>query len=115
MSFVAADWTARPLFAPGSVINLSDAQFRGLSASDRQAKSSELFARLDSFKKLVAAVAQARRDAASKGDAAQARKCFKALDQCGTALDNPERLDLVRMVGGACKRLASKELAQVAQ
>ena len=115
ISFVEADWSARPLFAPGSVLNLSEEQFRGLSPGDRQAKSSELVARLDSFKRLVAAVAQAGRDVASKGDVAQARKCFKALDQCGTALDKPERTDLVRIVGRACKRIGSKELAQVRQ
>jgi hypothetical protein len=67
------------------------------------------------FKQLAAAVAQAGRDAASKGDAAQARKYFTSLKQCGTALDSPDRLSLVQFVGQAFKKMSDKELAKIGQ
>ena len=85
-SFLAADWSARPLFAADSPLSLTEGDFAALSTADRQAKSGVLTAQLDSFKKLAAAVRQAGSDAAAKGDATQARKCFTSLKQCGTAL-----------------------------
>jgi hypothetical protein len=112
-SFLEADWSARPLFASGSTLNLSEDQFKALSNADRQAKSNEMLPQISDLKQLAAAVAQAGRDAASKGDAAQARKCFTALKQCGLALDSPDRLTLVQMVGKAFKKLAGTELAKV--
>jgi hypothetical protein len=59
---------------------------------------------------LAAAVAQAGRDAAAKGDAEQARKYFLSLKQCGTALDRPDSLSLVQLVGRAFKKMADTEL-----
>src|SRR5476649_1479904 len=75
-NFLAANWSARPLFAADSPLSLTESQFAALSAADRQAKSGVMTAQLDSFKQLAAAVRQSGTDAASKGDAAQARKCF---------------------------------------
>jgi hypothetical protein len=95
-SFVETDWSGRPLFAPGSTLSLTEDQFKSRSNADRQRKSQEMISQLDSLKKLAAAVAQAGRDAAAKGDTAQARKCFTALKQSGTALDSPDRLRLVQ-------------------
>lgn len=112
-SFLEADWSARPLFASGSTLSLSEDQFKALSNADRQAKSNEMLPQISALKQLAAAVAQTGRDAASKGDAAQARKCFTALKQCGTALDSPDRLSLVQLVGQAFKKLADAELEKV--
>ncbi|MGD0744442.1 MAG: hypothetical protein ABSA45_04725 [Verrucomicrobiota bacterium] len=114
-SYVAANWSARPLFAAGSPLSLNDSQFKALSDAHRQAKSGELTAQLDSFKQLAAAVAQAGRDAASKGDTAQARMCFTSLKQCGTALDSPDCLIIVRLVGQGLKKRADTELAKLGQ
>jgi major membrane immunogen (membrane-anchored lipoprotein) len=114
-SFIAADWSARPLFAAGSALNLSEDQFRALSSADRQAKSSEMTAQLDSFKQLAATVTQAGRDAASKGDAAQARKYFTSLKQCGKALDGPDCSSLVQLVGQSLQNRADTELLKIGQ
>ncbi|MGD0744904.1 MAG: hypothetical protein ABSA45_07100 [Verrucomicrobiota bacterium] len=114
-SFVAADWSARPLFTPSSPLTLSDNQFKELSETDREAKAREIYAQLGSFKLLAAAVRQAGLDAASKGDTAQARKYFTSLKQCGTALDSPDCCDVVRIVGRAFKRMADTELAEIGQ
>jgi hypothetical protein len=114
-SFVETDWSSGPLFAANSTLSLSEDQFKALSNADRQTKSGEMMSQLDSLKKLAAAVAQAGRDAASRGDTAQARKYFSSLKQCGTALDNADRLRIVQLVGQALKKMADAELAKVGQ
>jgi hypothetical protein len=112
-SFVETDWSHGPLFAANSTLSLSEDQFKALSNADRQAKSGEMISQLDSLKKLAAAVAQAGRDAASKGDTAQARKYFTSLKQCGTALDRPDCLRIVQLVGQALKKMADTELTKI--
>jgi hypothetical protein len=114
-SFIAADWSARPLFAAGSALSLSEDQFKELSYAGRQAKSGEMAAQLDSLKRLAATVAQAGRDAASKGDAAQARKYFTSLKQCGKALDSADYSSLVQIVGQSLQKKADAELAMIGQ
>ena len=47
--------------------------------------------------------------------AAQARKYFTSLKQCGTALDNADRLRMVQLVGQALKKMADAELGKVGQ
>jgi major membrane immunogen (membrane-anchored lipoprotein) len=114
-AFVETEWSSGPLFAADSTLSLTEDQYKALSNADRQAKSGEMMPQLDSLKKLAAAVAQAGRDAASKGDTAQARKYFTSLKQCGTALDNADRLRMVQLVGQALKKMADAELARVGQ
>jgi hypothetical protein len=114
-SFVETDWSSGPLFAANSMLSLSEDQFKALSIADRNAQSGEMMSQLDSLKKMAAAVAQAGRDAASKGDTAQARKCFTSLKQCGTALDNADRLRIVQLVGQALKKMADTEPAKGGQ
>lgn len=113
--FLETDWNARPLFPPDSALNLSEKQFNSLKAAENEAKSKELLAKLDSLKRLAAEVAQSGRAAVGKNDTAQAQKCFASLQQCGTALDNPNHTRLVQLVGQALKKLADAELAKVGQ
>jgi hypothetical protein len=114
-NFVETDWSGRPLFAASSTLSLTEEQFKALSDAERQAKSAEMMSQLESVRKLGAAVAQAGRDAASKGDTAQARKYFTSLKQCGTALDSPDCLSVVQLVGKAFKKMADTELAKIPQ
>ncbi len=113
--FVETDWSARPLFASNSTLSLTEDQFKALSDADRQARSGEMLKQLDSLKQLAGAVAQAGREAASKGDSAQARKCFTSLKQCGTALSGPDSLSIVQLVGKALTKMADTELAKIPQ
>ncbi len=114
-SFLEADWSARPLFASGSTLSLTEDQFKVLSDADRQARSGEMMKQLDALKQVAAAVAQTGRDAASKGDAAQARKCFTSLKQCGAALSGQDCLSIVQLVGKAVNKMADTELAKMPQ
>jgi hypothetical protein len=113
--FVQANWSARPLFTPGSTLSLSEGQFMSLPTSERNVKANDSINQIGDLKQLARAVAQAGRDAAMKNDSAQARKCFTSLKQCGEALDGPDSLLLVRQVGKALKTMAGEELAKLEQ
>jgi predicted small lipoprotein YifL len=114
-SFLAADWSARPLFAADSPLSLSESQFKALSDAGREAKSKDMFSQLDSLKQLARAVVQAGHDATSKGDTAQARKCFTSLKQCGKALESPDCLLLVQLIGKAFVKMSDTEFAKIGQ
>ena len=114
-SFLAADWSARPLFAPDSSLSLSESQFKALSDAERDAKSKDMMAQLASLKQMAQGIVQAGHDAVSKGDAAQARKCFTSLKQCGTALESPDCMQLVQLVGKAFVKMSDAELAKIGQ
>jgi hypothetical protein len=113
--FVEANWSARPLFAPGTIFSLSESQFTALSSSDRNTKANDAINQVGELKQLARAVAQAGRDAAMKNDSAQARKCFNSLKQCGEALDGPDSLLLARQLGKALKTMAGEELEKIKQ
>jgi hypothetical protein len=114
-NFLGADWSARPLFAASSTLSLSESQFKSLSDADRQSRSTEMMSQLDAFKQMSAAVAQAGRDAAAKGDKDKARKCFEALKQSGAALEGPDCLSIVQLVGKSLKKTADAELSKLGQ
>ena len=114
--FLETDWSSRPLFAPGSALSLTEAEFSSLSVADQQLKDSKkIVPQLDSLKQLAAAVVQAGRDAAAKGDLTQARKYFTSLKQFGTALDSPDYTRIVQLVGQAFGKMADKEMAKIGQ
>ena len=108
-NFVAADWGTRPLFAAGSPLSLSEDQFKALSDAERQARSGDMMSQIASLKQLAQAVVQAGHDAASKGDAAQARKYFTSLKECGTALESPDCLQLIQLIGKAFVKMSDDE------
>ncbi len=49
------------------------------------------------------------------GVAAEARKYFTSLKQCGAALDSPDSLTLAQLVGQGLKKRADMELAKLGQ
>jgi hypothetical protein len=117
-SFLAADWSVQPLFAADSPLCLTESQLAALAAADKQAadvKVNEIMAQTKSLTEIARAVEQAGHDAASKGDAAQARKCFTSVKQCGTALESPNFTKVVQLVGKGYKRRADTELAKLGQ
>jgi hypothetical protein len=114
-NFLAADWSAHPLFAAGSSLNLSESQFKALSDTEREAKSKDMMAQIASLKQMAQAVMQAGEDAAAKGDTTQARKCFTSIKQCGTALESPDCMLLVQLVGKAFEQMGISRLAKIGQ
>jgi len=114
-SFLAADWSARPLFPTSSSLSLSEHQFGALPAADRQAKAQDISDQLGVLKRLLAAVTQAGHDAAAKQDVSTARKYFTSLKQCGEALDSPESSAIVKLVGQRLKKNADGYLSNLGQ
>jgi hypothetical protein len=112
-NFLVVDWSARPLFASGSALNLTENQLHALSEANYHAKSTEVTSQLLSLKALATAVAEAGRDEAKSGDAIQARKDFMSVKQFGTALDNPDHLKIVQLVGQAYKKMSDADMAKI--
>jgi hypothetical protein len=114
-SFLTADWSTRPSLVAGSTLSLSKDRFYAFSDADRRAKSIEMTAQLQALRNLSTAVEEAGRDAASKGDIAQARKYFTSLKRCGMALDSPDVMQIVQLTGKAIVKTADKEMAKIGQ
>jgi hypothetical protein len=111
--FVQVDWSARPLFAADSPLNLSEDQFVSLSQSERSSKTGELLSQVPRLKELYREVVKAGRNAVAKGDAAEARRDFIALKRCGEALDSQDFTLLVRQLAQPFKRTADAELTKL--
>lgn len=107
--FLGADWSARPLFVAGSPLSRSDDQqheIRARSEADYHASSLAITTELTHLNQLKGLIRDAGSDAISKGDVAQAQKCFTALKQFGTALDRPEYTKMVQSEGRVSKKEA---------
>jgi hypothetical protein len=111
--FTEANWNARPLFAPGSLLGLSESQFTAFSPADRTAKLNDMLKQVGILQQLVRAVLQAGTEAAEKKDSVEARKYFTSLKQCGSALDEGDTLAIVKQVGQMAKKRADAELAKL--
>jgi len=114
-NFLETDWSSRPLFTPGSALSLNEKQFGSLPSTDRDAKANEMLDQLGVLKHLLAAVTQAGNDAAAKNEVSTARKYFTSLKQFGEALDSPDSLATVKLVGQRVKKNADDELAKLGQ
>lgn len=111
--FVEADWSGRPTFPRSMALNLSEDQFGALQPADHELKARELSAQLDLVKQLVNAVAQAGRDTAAQGNTALAQQCFTSLKQFGAALQDPDHLNVVQVVGRISENMGKNELAKM--
>lgn len=110
-AFVETDWSARPLFEPGSTLALTEQQYAALPAAQRALDEPKMLATMRALKEVAPAVAQAGRDALAKGDMAQARKHFSSLQKCGTAFSSADCLNLLQIHGKAFTWMADTELA----
>jgi len=117
-NFLAADWSAGPIFPPESMLSMTEIEFlakvqpasgRGITR-DTEAKGEQMLGELRTMKELVAAVTQAGRGAAATNNATLARKHFTSLQQFGAALDHHQSLSVLRLEGRAIKKKADGEL-----
>lgn len=113
--FLAADWSARPLFPASSPLGLSADQIKALSAAEKEAKAGQMASEVGSLNALLVAAMQAGDDAAAKGDTTQARKYFTALQQCGAVLASPQYPIIVQPIGQAFEARAKAKLAKMGQ
>lgn len=111
--FLEVDWSRGLAFSKNAVLSLTENGLASLSAADRQQHMEEAMPQLQGLKQLFSAVAQSGREAAARKDHAEAKRCFTKLNQCGEALDKPEALLVLKLVGQAAKKMAAKELASL--
>lgn len=120
-NFLAADWTAGPLFAPDAILSLTEAEFSGqvkpgwmpgFFMKDRiEAARVQMTKEHATLKQLAAAVAQAGRDAAATNDVALARKHFTSLQRFAAAIDTSNSLRILRLDAQPIKKRADNALA----
>lgn len=103
--FVETNWSGGRIFPADSVLVLRETDFAALSAFERETKGAELRATVDELRDLARAVEETGL-AAGNQDPRQARACFESLRGFGRALDAPQGLLLVRMVGQAIEKKA---------
>lgn len=123
-TFLTADWTAGPLFAPDSMLSLTEAEFSGqmrplrmpgfMTTGGIEARRVQMTKELATMKQLAAAVAQAGRDAATN-DVALARRHFTSLQRFAAALDTTNSLGILRLDAQAIRKRAERELAALPQ
>jgi hypothetical protein len=106
--FLAVDFNRRPLFPSGSVLNYTEKQFMALSRPAAEKLSKQMFEDVPKLKGLCVRVKEIAQSALSRGDKATAEKCTAQLKQCATALDYPDSLALLKLVGKAVKKIADE-------
>jgi hypothetical protein len=117
-NFVEASWGARPLFPPGSALNLSEEEFRAriqaLASPEAVARmGSNLMAEVQPLKTLAGAVAQSGANAVAQQNYDRAREHLEALRQCGQALDTADSLAILRLLGQGFKKRADAEMEKL--
>ena len=103
--FLTVDFSKRPLFPTGSVLNYTEPQFAALPQAARDKLSQQMLADIKTVKVLSATVKRAGEDALESGDKAKAETCFAQLTKCGDAFTHPDSLALLKLVGRAVKDL----------
>ena len=111
-AFLAADWTASPLFAPGTPLSLREADVPAMAEAERDAMLKEITVQLGRVKDVTAAVREYARTAGNKDDA---RRACAQLEAFGNALGRPEHLTIVQLVGRATAKAAAAESAKLGQ
>ena len=107
--FLQAEWSSRPLFLKGSALSLSESEFVVLSNRQRKAASSFILAGVRDIRDLAMAVRKEGQKAKNRRDFDRASNCFEALQRCGVALDDPDGLLAVRLVGRVMQDMAQSE------
>lgn len=102
--FVAVDFTQRPLFPKGSVLAYSETEFMALPRAVNEKIHPQILSEIRPLKGLALHVKEASVAAQNQGDKAKADKYLLQLQRCGEALDHPNSLALLQVVGKGFKR-----------
>lgn len=106
VQFLAVDFSKRPLFPSGSVLNFTEAQFIALPQAARDKMAKPMQDDLQTLKQIAAHVRAAGEAAKTAGDTTKATQCSTQLQKCGDAFDQPDSLALRKLVGKAFKKMA---------
>lgn len=106
--FLTVDFSRRPLFSFGSVLNYTEAQFIALPPAAREKLAQQMNDDLRVIKEICAQVRDNGKSALAAGDAAKSGKCMAQLNQCGDAFNQPDSLALLKLVGKALQKMAAR-------
>jgi hypothetical protein len=110
-AFMAVDFSRRPLFPSGSVLNYTEPQFMALPRAAAEKLSKQMLEDISGLKGICALVRDTGRSALDRGDKAAADKCTMQLKKCGDALNQPDSLALLKLVGKAVHKMAAEPAA----
>ena len=108
--FLEVDWSRRPLFSTGNVLNDTEAQFAAIPAAAQQAVANQMTEEIKTVREICTEVSSRGKVALAKGDRATAEKCFRQLKQCGEALDGPDSLLILKKVGKSVSQRGAEAL-----
>ncbi len=99
--FLAVDFSKRPLFPTGSVLNMTEAEFSGLPGAARDKMSKAMFDDIQTIKLIAGQVKELAKTPAKSAP------CLSQLKAAGEAFDRPDGLALLKLVGQAFKKMAA--------
>lgn len=106
--FMAVDFSRRPLFPASSVLNYTEAQFIALPQAARDKLSTQMNADIRVLKEICANIGETAKSALAGGAAAKSDKYSAQLKKCGDALNQPDSLALLKLVGKAIQKRAAE-------
>jgi hypothetical protein len=110
--FIKTDGKGGLFFGPDSPLSHRESDLSGLSQAARDKLMKEVMAHISDVKALAAAVRN-KGQAVAGTDPELARQCFARLDELGAALDQPEGMVIIQLVGRAVRKMAAAETAKL--
>lgn len=108
--FLAVDFSKRPLFPSGSVLNDTEVQFMALPDAARTKLATQMNDDLKTIKELAAQTRATAKSALDSGDKTQSDQCLAQLKACGQAFNQPDSLALLKLVGKALAKMSAAPL-----
>lgn len=105
--FLVVDFSKRPLFPTGSVLNLTEAEFIELPSAARDKMSKAMLADVQTIKLIAGRINESAKAARAAQDQSKATLCTSQLKAAGEAFDRPDGLALLKLVGQALKKMAA--------
>lgn len=109
--FLAVDFRRRPLFPAGSSMAYTEKEFAGLPAATRERVHQEILAQSHLLKLLGARVRDLGKAALQAGKPSVAEQHLGALQRCGDALETPDALTLLQLIGKGFRKAADRATA----
>lgn len=106
--FLRVDFARRPLFPKGSPLGYSEKDFMALPRAVNEKMHAQILEEVRTMKGLAVHVKEAAAAARARGDGVRSEACLTQLKKFGAALEHPDSLALLQMVGKAFTKLAAR-------
>ena len=97
--FLSFDWNDASLFPSGTALGYSESDFASLPKTQQRQLMREVEGTAKALKQMSLRVKQLGDQSRASANSAKAKICFNSVGQCGTALDQPNRLRILQLVG----------------